>query len=64
LKAERRADLKAGRTPAFCPPAKPGSISSDEMLAHFRSFPVAQRARMTSTDGMRSLLAKKYPCPA
>lgn len=64
LKAERQSDLKAGRKPAFCPPNKPIPISSNEMLAHFRSFPPAQQARMTSLDGMRSLLAKKHPCPA
>lgn len=64
LKAEREAAVKAGRKPAFCPPSKPVPISSNDMLAHFRTFPPAQRARMTSTDGMRTLLAKRYPCKA
>ena len=64
LRAERLAAKTAGRKQAFCPPEKGASLNSDEVLTHFRSIPAAQRARMPVRDGMRSLMAKKYPCPA
>lgn len=63
LRAERLADQKAGRKPAYCPPEKQGGLGVEEILGHLRSIPEAQRAKMTSKDGFRSLLARKYPCP-
>jgi hypothetical protein len=62
LKAERLAAVKAGKRPAYCAP-NGTPLSSDEILAHFRSIPPAARARMTSKDGFRSLMVKKHPCP-
>jgi hypothetical protein len=62
LKSERTAALKAGRTPAYCPPNST-PMSSDEILSHFRSIPPAARSQMTTKDGFRSLMAKKHPCP-
>ena len=62
LKAERNAAAKAGKKPAFCPPTKPAPISSDEILAYFRGLSPVQQRQMTSTDAMRSMLAKRYPC--
>jgi hypothetical protein len=62
LGAERRAALKAGKTPAFCPPEKQAGFSPREILGHFRSIPAAQRARMSTKDAFRSLLANRYPC--
>ena len=64
LRAERLAAQKSGRKPAYCPPAKQAGMGVDEILGHFRAIPAAQRARMTSKDGFRSLLARKYPCRA
>ena len=63
LRAERLAAQKAGRTPAFCPPAKGGSLNPKELLAHMRAIPAAQRSQTEVKDGLRSLLARKYPCP-
>lgn len=64
LRNERLAAERAGRRPAFCPPAQGGaSLNSSEILQHFRSIPPAQRANMQVIDGMRSLMARKYPCP-
>ena len=64
LRAERLAAKAAGRPQAFCPPEKGGSMNSNEILSHFRSIPPAQRDRMRTRDGMRSLMVRKYPCPA
>jgi hypothetical protein len=64
LRAENRAAKAAGRKPAFCPPEGKASLNSDEVLSHFQSFPAAQRPRMRVREATRSLMAKKYPCPA
>ena len=64
VRAERLAALRAGRRPAFCPPGQGGRFDSDELLRHFQSIPPAQRARTEVRDGLRSLLIRKYPCPA
>jgi hypothetical protein len=64
LRAERQAAVRAGRRPAYCPPGAGARMNSDELLGHFRAIPPAQRARMEVRDGLRSLLVRKYPCPA
>jgi hypothetical protein len=61
LKAEREAAQRAGRPSAYCPPAR-ASLNSNELLAHFRAIPVAQRPRTEVRDALRGLLARKYPC--
>jgi hypothetical protein len=64
VRKERLAAKNAGRKQAYCPPEGAGSLNAKELLAHFRSIPSAQRERMQVRDGLRSLLARKYPCPA
>lgn len=64
LRSERLAAKAAGRPQPFCPPEKGGSMNSNEILSHFRSIPPAQRERMRTRDAMRSLMVRKYPCPA
>jgi hypothetical protein len=61
LKAEREAARRAGRPSAYCPPTK-ASLNSNEVMAHFRTIPPAQRGRTEVRDALRSLLARKYPC--
>ena len=61
LRSERLAAERAGRRPAYCPPAKSG-LNSDEILAAFRSIPAAQRPGIDVKDALRALLARKYPC--
>jgi hypothetical protein len=63
LRSERLAAQKAGKKPAYCPPAK-GGLSPQELLTQLRTIPVPQRARMDVKDGLRTVLARKYPCPA
>ncbi|HWH23213.1 MAG TPA: hypothetical protein VNT25_08020 [Allosphingosinicella sp.] len=62
LRQERLAAKAAGRKPAYCPPEKGSGLGSNEILAHFRSIPPAQRAQMRTIDGFRSLLVRKFPC--
>jgi hypothetical protein len=64
LRNERIAAQRAGRKPAYCPPAKPEALGVSDILGHFRSIPADRRARMTTRDAFRSLLVTKYPCPA
>ncbi len=64
LRNERIAAQRAGRKPAYCPPAKPSALGVSDILGHFRSIPADRRARMTTRDAFRSLLVTKYPCPA
>lgn len=63
LRAERLAASKAGRKPAYCPPAKQ-SLNAKEVLTAFRTIPVAQRSRIQVKDALRALMARKYPCRA
>ncbi|MFN3944154.1 MAG: hypothetical protein ACK4K7_04405 [Allosphingosinicella sp.] len=64
LKEERLAAERAGRRGAYCPPQQGGSMNSRELLDHFRAIPAPQRERTEVKDAMRSLLARKFPCPA
>jgi hypothetical protein len=64
MRAERLKAQAHGRKPAYCPPAEQAGLNNVEILAHFRAIPVGQRNRMSTKDGFRSLLMKKYPCPA
>jgi hypothetical protein len=61
LRNERAAAQKAGKPMAYCPPAK-SALAPKEILAHFRAIPAAQRPRTQVKDGLRSLLARKWPC--
>ena len=61
LRAERLAAERAKRKPAYCPPGKQW-VAPEELLASFRTIPAAQRPRVQVKDGLRALLARKYPC--
>jgi hypothetical protein len=63
LKEERLAAQRAGRRPAYCPPEN-ASLNSKELLDHLRAIPPVQRDRMEMRDAMRSLMARKHPCPS
>jgi hypothetical protein len=53
----------AGRTPPACPPERV-SVNPRQLLDHLNAIPQARRLRMTPTDGIRSWMAARYPCPA
>lgn len=52
----------AGRTPPACP-TDTISLDPQQLLGHLNSIPQTRRQRMSVTDGMRSWMAARYPCP-
>lgn len=62
VRDERRADLAAGRAPAFCPPEGGRMrISADEFLARLNSIPPARR-NISVTQAVREWMVDRYPC--
>lgn len=61
-RAERKARLEAGQKPLACPPEKV-SMSSDDLINHFRTIPEAQRGKTTIKAAMADMVRKKFPCP-
>jgi hypothetical protein len=64
VRAERLAAKAAGRKPAYCPPEKGEPMGAQKLLAELRKISATQPRSATVTDGMRVMLARKYPCPA
>jgi hypothetical protein len=58
-----RADVDAGRPPRSCPPPK-GTVktSSDELLAAFRTVPVADRTKLSVRAAFANYMVKRFPC--
>jgi hypothetical protein len=63
VSAEVRDARAAGRTPPACPPERI-QMNPRQLLDYLNAIPQARRQRMTPTDGIRSWLASRYPCPA
>lgn len=61
LRAEQKAAQRAGRKTPTCMPDK-ASINSNELLAHLRAIPPAQRD-MPIKAAFAAFMRKKYPCP-
>ena len=56
-------DRTAGRKPHSCPPAKGSAkLGSDELLAHFRTYPVPRRSSVTVRSAFFDMMAKRFPC--
>jgi hypothetical protein len=67
LREERLAAERAGRKPAYCPPANGQQglrMDPREMLSELRAIPAPKARTMTTADGFRLLLARRFPCPA
>ncbi len=63
--AEYEANKKSGARQAFCPvKGQKYELGAQQLLAQLRAIPPAQARTMTTTDGMRHLIAKRFPCPA
>lgn len=60
---EIRAARAAGRTPPACPPERM-SLNPQQLLGFLNAIPQERRQRMTVTDGIRSWMANRYPCPS
>lgn len=59
--ARLQAERAAGK-PSSCPP-KGARPSSDQVLAHLRTYPADKRAGLTMKAAMADYFIKKYPCP-
>ena len=53
----------AGRAPPACPPERI-SLDVRQLLAFLNGIPEARRQRMSVTEGIRSWMGSRYPCPA
>ena len=63
--AEYEANKKSGAKQAFCPvKGQKYQLGAKQLLAELRAIPQARARTMTTTDGMRQLLANRFPCPA
>lgn len=62
-RARIKSDKAKNLPPHSCPPVK-ASLGSDELLSHFRSYPVAQRQQLSVRAGFADLMKKRYPCKA
>jgi hypothetical protein len=58
----RRAAVKAGQLPRFCPPQQPISMGDKEFVTRLSAIPAEDRARIDMTEAMTRILAAKYPC--
>lgn len=57
------AAVAAKRPPPSCPPPKGSAkISSDEVVADFRTIPAAQQAKISVKTAVYAMMKKRYPC--
>ena len=57
-----KAEAASGK-PSACLPEH-ASLTSDDLLAHMRSYPAAARPRIPVSEAVAQLFRKRYPCPA
>jgi len=57
-----KAEAASGK-PSACPPEH-GALTSDDIIAHMRDYPVAARPRISVSQAVADLFRKRYPCPA
>lgn len=60
-RARLDADKAAGRPPHSCPPEKM-AMDRNEVLTHFRSYPVAERPKVSVRTAFADMTRKRYPC--
>ena len=58
----RRAAVRSGQPPRFCPPQGSVSMGDKEFMARLSAIPAADRSRIDMTEAMTRMLAAKYPC--
>ena len=63
IRGEIRTARAAGRTPPACPPESI-TLNPRQLLGFLNAIPQERRQRMTVTDGLRTWMASRYPCPA
>lgn len=61
--AAYRAHVETGRPPRSCPPPKGSTqITSDQLLAHFRSIPQSKRKTTTVRAAFFNYATGRFPC--
>ena len=60
----RKASVRAGQAPRFCPPEGPVSMDDKEFMTRLTAIPAADRSKIDMTEAMTRILASKYPCRA
>jgi hypothetical protein len=60
----RKAALKAGAKPRYCPPAEVNGMGQSEYFERLERIPQAQRRSIDMTEATNRILAGKYPCAA
>lgn len=58
----RKAALKAGQPPRFCPPEGSFRMNDKEFMASLSALPAPDRARIDMTEAMTRIFATKFPC--
>lgn len=58
----RKAALKAGIKPRYCPPAEVNGMGRTEYFDRLSRIPQAERRRIDITEATNRILAGKYPC--
>lgn len=61
IKAEQAADIRAGRRPAHCIPARGTGITPEGLLARLRAIP-ASRRDITVHQAIREWMVERHPC--
>ena len=62
LRADQKLAMREGRRPTACLPPGEAQVTSNEVLAHFKAIPPAQR-NMPAKTAFNGLMKRKYPCP-
>ena len=57
-----RGEIKAGKSPRYCPPTDVRGMGSDEFMKRLAAIPRAERRRIDMGEAMNRILAAKYPC--
>jgi hypothetical protein len=60
----RKAALKAGTKPRYCPPSEVRGMGQSEYMERLARIPQADRRRIDITEATNRIMAGKYPCPA
>ncbi len=61
--AAYRVDVAAGKPPRSCPPPKGSTkMSSDELIANFRTIPAPQRITTSVRAALANYMVKRFPC--
>ena len=58
----RKAALKAGAAPRFCPPKGAFQMDDKEFMARLSAIPASDRSRIDMTEAMTRIFAVKFPC--